>query len=53
MTADCFGLTVGNDQHRQLKQDFILSIFKKDSALNFLTSRQRTAQINFLALIDR
>jgi len=53
MTADCFGLTVGNDPHRFLKQDFVLTIFAKDSALGFLTSNERTAQINFRAQIDR
>ena len=39
MTADYFGLTAGNDQHRILKQDFVLTVFKKESALRFLTSR--------------
>ena len=39
MSAEIFGLIVGNDQHRFLKQGFVLIIFEKDSALGFLTSR--------------
>ena len=53
MSADFFGLTARNDQCRLLKQDFILTILKKDSALEFLTSMRRTGEINFLALSDR
>ena len=53
MTAESFGPTVGNNQHRLLKQDFTFIIFPMKVGKSFLTSRCRTGQINFLALIGR